>query len=384
MTQLQPSQPAPAQGVWLALVSLWKKFLTRSRKLGGDFGGRSSLVAWHHCRGRRRSGMRKGRRRGGIHVPAKFDRGAQAHFAHEQDGRRRRFRRRFGRIGVKTQRRHENGIHRLGRRSERRRSIFSSLGLRRQRRGECADVHRRLCLAGWRGLRRLHMGARIIARTRGGISLQRINLAAGQAHRTALRDDHALVGKLGLDAHRAARGEHAHFAALFEAHGQVAQPRGNCDRRGDNRRRVDRESVRGFQRWVHAAIIQRHVSAPEDLITLKCAGPHTLISPPAFSRRRACPPRSVTSLPLATTVGALSLSIPDGVVVATSRSSPSIRPMTAGKSCAEIWASLIEKVATIASAATAKIFAHVAKCFLGIINENTFTCSFLKGVVRLS
>jgi hypothetical protein len=109
-----------------------------------------------------------------------------------------------------------------------------------------------------------------------------------------------------------------------------------------------------------------------------------LISPPAFSRRRACPERSVMSLPLATTVGAAFVSIPVGVVVTTSRSSPSIRPTAAGKSCAEIWAFRMASVATIANNATAKTFVQVANRFLRIVKENTFTRSFLKGVVRLS
>ena len=116
----------------------------------------------------------------------------------------------------------------------------------------------------------------------------------------------------------------------------------------------------------------------------ECAGPQMLISPPAFSSSRACPERSVTSLPLATTVGAASVSIPVGVFVTTSRSSPSIRPTTAGKSCAEIWASRILSVASVASSETAKIFVQAAKRFLGIIRESKFTCSFLKGVAGLS
>ena len=109
-----------------------------------------------------------------------------------------------------------------------------------------------------------------------------------------------------------------------------------------------------------------------------------LISPPAFSRSRACPERSVMSLPLATTVGAAFVSIPDGVVVTTSRSSPSIRPTATGKSCAEICTPRMKSVATIASNATAKIFVPVANRFFGIAKESKFTCSFLKGVVRLS
>jgi hypothetical protein len=56
----------------------------------------------------------------------------------------------------------------------------------------------------------------------------------------------------------------------------------------------------------------------------------------------------------------------------------------AGKSCAEIWASRMESAATIASNVAAKIFVQVAKCFLWISKESTFTCNFLKGVVRLS
>ena len=44
----------------------------------------------------------------------------------------------------------------------------------------------------------------------------------------------------------------------------------------------------------------------------------------------------------------------------------------------------MESVARIASKAAAKIFVPVAKCFLGIVKENNFTRSFLKGVVALS
>jgi hypothetical protein len=39
----------------------------------------------------------------------------------------------------------------------------------------------------------------------------------------------------------------------------------------------------------------------------------------------------------------------------------------------------MESVATIANDATAKIFAPVARCSLGIIKRSTFACSFLKG-----
>ena len=119
-------------------------------------------------------------------------------------------------------------------------------------------------------------------------------------------------------------------------------------------------------------------------MSLKCAGPQMLISPPAFSSSRARPERSVMSLPLATTVGDASRSTPVGVVVATSRSSPSIRPMTAGKSCAEVEEPRKESVAMIASNEAAKITLQtVARCFLRIVGENKFTYSFLKGGLPL-
>jgi hypothetical protein len=44
----------------------------------------------------------------------------------------------------------------------------------------------------------------------------------------------------------------------------------------------------------------------------------------------------------------------------------------------------MESVARTASNAAARIFVHVAKYFLGIVKENKFTRSFLKGVVALS
>jgi hypothetical protein len=44
----------------------------------------------------------------------------------------------------------------------------------------------------------------------------------------------------------------------------------------------------------------------------------------------------------------------------------------------------MESAAAVASNTTAKLFAQVAKRFLGTIKESTFTCSFLKGVVKLS
>lgn len=161
--------------------------------------------------------MRNGWSRRGIHMPAKFDGRAQPHFAHEQNGCGGRRGRRFGGTGIKTERRHENGVYRFSRGGERGGRIFNSLGLRRQRRGKRADIYRSRGLPKWRGLRRLHARARVFARTGGRIYLQRLNLAAGQAHRAALRNDHALVGKLSLDAHRAARGKHAHFAAFIQA-----------------------------------------------------------------------------------------------------------------------------------------------------------------------
>ena len=69
------------------------------------------------CRGwrRRRNVNRDGLRRRRVHMPSKFDGRAQPDFAHQQNGFGSRFGRRFGRIGVKTERRHENGIHRLSR-----------------------------------------------------------------------------------------------------------------------------------------------------------------------------------------------------------------------------------------------------------------------------
>ena len=70
-------------------------------------------------RGRRRRGFvnRESLRRRGVYMTAKFDRRAQPHFAHQQYcfGSRvgSQVRRRFGRIGVKTERGHENCIDRL-------------------------------------------------------------------------------------------------------------------------------------------------------------------------------------------------------------------------------------------------------------------------------
>ena len=92
----------------------------------------------------------------------------------------------------------------------------------------------------------------------------------------------------------------------------------------------------------------------------------------------------MTSLPLATTVGAASVSIPDGVFVTTWRSSPSIRPTTAGKSCAAMCASRMERVATIPSNTATKILAQVDNRFFGTVMENKFTSNSLKGLVRTS
>jgi hypothetical protein len=172
--------------------------------------------------GRRRNVNRDCLRRRGVHMPAKFDGRAQPHFAYEQNGFGSGVGRRFGRIGVKTERRHENGIHGLSRGSGWWRQIFAFLALRWQRGGQGSNVSSRLGMQRWRGLGRLHAGARKIARTGGDISLERVNLASNEAYRAALWNDQALVGKLRFNAHRTARGEHAHFAILFEAHRHVA------------------------------------------------------------------------------------------------------------------------------------------------------------------
>ena len=137
---------------------------------------------------RRRNVHRDCLRRRGVHMPAKFDGRAQPHFAHEQNGFGSRIGRRFGRIGVKTEWRHENGIDRLPRRSGWRRGIVGSRVLRRQRGGQSSHIKDRLGTRRRYGLGRFHVGAREIARTGGGIRLKRLNLAAGEAHRAALRN----------------------------------------------------------------------------------------------------------------------------------------------------------------------------------------------------
>jgi hypothetical protein len=205
--------------------------LARARK-PAEKGPHAVEKARWRCRGpvvgrrsrRGRSGAHGCLRRRGIHVPAKFDGRAQPHFAHEKDCFGRRVGWRFGRIGVKTERRHEHRIHRLSRGRGWGRRIFSSPALRRQRGSEGSDITRRLGMRGrGRGGRGgFNVGAWKIARTLGWVRLQRFNLPAGKAHRAALRNDHALVGKLRFHAHRAARGEHAHFTALLEAHSHIA------------------------------------------------------------------------------------------------------------------------------------------------------------------
>ena len=195
--------------------------------------------------------------RRGVHMPAKFDGRAQPHFAYQQNRFRSRGGRRFGRIGVKAERRHQNRIHGLSRGSQWGRGITSLLAFRRQRGSEGSYILGGPGMRRWRGLGRFHASTREIARTGGDVSLKRLNLSPGETDCAALRNDHALVGKLRLHAHRATRGEHAHFAVLLEAHRQIAGPSCNCDRRRNNGRRVDRECVRGFQRWMDAAIIKR-------------------------------------------------------------------------------------------------------------------------------
>jgi hypothetical protein len=208
------------------------------------------------------SGMRNRRCWRGIYVPAKFDGRAQPHFTHEQDGFGSRVGRRFGRIGVKTERWHQHRIHRLSPGSGRGRDIISPLAFRRQRGSEGSEISSRSGMRSWRRLGRFQASAREIARTGGGVRLKRFYLPAGEADLATLWNDHALVGKLRLDPHRAARREDAHFAVLFEAYRQVAGTSSNGDRRGNNRRRVNREFIRGFQRWMDAAIIKRKRQGP--------------------------------------------------------------------------------------------------------------------------
>src|SRR4029077_9670382 len=163
------------------------------------------------CWRRWRSGPHSCLRRRGVHMPAKFDRWAQPHFAYQQNCFGSRVGRRFRRIGIKTERRHKNGVHRLSRGRGWGRRIFSSLALRRQRGSEHSDVSSRLGMRRWRGRGRLHAGAREIARTGGDISPERVNLAPNEVYRAALWDDQALIGKLRFHAQRTARGEYAHF-----------------------------------------------------------------------------------------------------------------------------------------------------------------------------
>ncbi len=122
------------------------------------------------------------------------------------------------------------------------------------------------------GYGRFHVGARKITRASGGVSLKRFNLPTGEAHRAALRNDHALFGKLRFNAQRAARGEHAHFPALFEAHCHITGPSAYCDRRRNNRRRVNRESVCGLQRRMNAAVIKRQRQRPGGLDQFEMRG----------------------------------------------------------------------------------------------------------------
>lgn len=206
---------------------------------------------------RRRRRARSCLRRGRIDVPPVDSRWAQTHFANQQNGFGIRFRRRFRRISAKSEWRHQDGIYGSAGGCRRRSGVLGFLALGRQGTGECANTGGRRSLRRRNGLGSAHAGARIVARTGGRIRVQRLNLPANQAHVAPLRDDHALLGKLRLDAHGSPRGEHAHFAILLQAQGHVAPPSGNSNRRGDNGRRVDRKCVRRVQGRMNAAIIQR-------------------------------------------------------------------------------------------------------------------------------
>jgi hypothetical protein len=92
-------------------------------------------------RGQRSSGgMRGNRNRRGVHMAPKFNGRAQPHFADKQNGFRSGRGRRLRRIGVETERRHQNGIHRLSRRLRRERSIGGSLAFRWQWGGKGSNV----------------------------------------------------------------------------------------------------------------------------------------------------------------------------------------------------------------------------------------------------
>ena len=188
-----------------------------------------------------------------------------AHFADKHDrcgiglGRRR------GRIGVKIERRHENRIHGLfGRRGRRHVNSYRSGFPRAAEGGDLAGRHRRLGA--------FLAGARKIAGARGGICAKRFDLPAGHGDRAALRHNQTLIRELRLDAHGSARRENAHLAALIESHRQIARRSRNRNRRGNDRRRINREQVGGFQRRMNAAIIQRQRDSPGGLDQLEMRG----------------------------------------------------------------------------------------------------------------
>jgi hypothetical protein len=74
---------------------------------GLRFGGLTLGVI---LRSRSDSGCGNCLRGGGVYVPVKNNRGAQARFAHQEDGFGARVGRRGGRIRIKTEWRHEDGI----------------------------------------------------------------------------------------------------------------------------------------------------------------------------------------------------------------------------------------------------------------------------------
>src|SRR4029077_10331715 len=100
---------------------------------------------------RRRCNLNRDRLSGcGVYMTAKLDGRAQTHFAHKQNGfgvgrsRGSGFGGTLRSIGVKTKRRHENGIDGLLRGSGWCRGIWNWLGLRGQRGSARADVQSRL------------------------------------------------------------------------------------------------------------------------------------------------------------------------------------------------------------------------------------------------
>src|SRR5712691_12662314 len=76
--------------------------------------------------------------------------------------------------------------------------------------------------------------------------------------------------------------------------------------------------------------------APPDFSSEKWAGAQTPISPPSTSTSRACPERTVTSLPLASTVVVRPFSTSTLTAPFTAMSSPSMRPTVAGGACDRI------------------------------------------------